>query len=197
LARLLVAPLAPTPTAASLLFVIGARLLWPVSLTFLPAALAIAVLRYRLFAIKVLVNRALVYGTLTTLVAALYVLIVGGLSALLQTSTPLAPVAVDGDRGCAVDSLIAPPPAARDRPLNVWRGRSRTGPNGRSDCGCGHRPRVATPAQPTPTPPAIPARPRTAAASVWDGVFRILAGLAVVETAGLAVSLILAPTASG
>lgn len=52
---------------------------------FFPIAFAVGILRYRLFDIDVILNRALVYGVLTTLVVALYVVVVGGLSALLET----------------------------------------------------------------------------------------------------------------
>ncbi len=52
---------------------------------FFPIAFAVGILRYRLFDIDVILNRALVYGVLTTVVVALYVVVVGGLSALLET----------------------------------------------------------------------------------------------------------------
>jgi signal transduction histidine kinase len=51
---------------------------------FIPLTISIAVLRYRLWDIDVLINRALVYGALTASVVVLYVLLVGGLGALLQ-----------------------------------------------------------------------------------------------------------------
>jgi signal transduction histidine kinase len=47
-------------------------------------AAAIAILRYRLFNIQILINRTLVYGALTAAVAGIYVLVVGGLGVLLQ-----------------------------------------------------------------------------------------------------------------
>lgn len=50
----------------------------------IPASLGVAILRYRLWDIDVIINRALVYGGLTASVVALYVLVVGSLGSLLQ-----------------------------------------------------------------------------------------------------------------
>jgi signal transduction histidine kinase len=55
----------------------------------LPAATAIAILRYRLYDIDVIINRALVYGVLTIVVVAFYVGVVGILSVLLQQRASL------------------------------------------------------------------------------------------------------------
>ncbi len=49
-----------------------------------PAATAIAILRYRLYDIDVIINRAIVYGVLTIVVVAFYVGVVGILTVLLQ-----------------------------------------------------------------------------------------------------------------
>jgi signal transduction histidine kinase len=49
----------------------------------------IAILRFRLFDIDLLINRTLVYGALTLMIMAVYMLIVGGLGSLLQAQSSL------------------------------------------------------------------------------------------------------------
>lgn len=53
--------------------------------TLFPIAVAVAVLRHNLFDIDTLLNRALVYGTLTFTVAAAYIVVVTALGAIFQT----------------------------------------------------------------------------------------------------------------
>ncbi|MCI0396375.1 MAG: sensor histidine kinase [Chloroflexi bacterium] len=55
-----------------------------------PLSLAIAVLRYQLFDIEIVVNRTLVYAGLTALVVGFYVLVVGALGSLLQAQGNVA-----------------------------------------------------------------------------------------------------------
>jgi hypothetical protein len=45
---------------------------WWLTMTIVPLSLSIAVLRYRLYEIDILINRTLVYGALTALLAAVY-----------------------------------------------------------------------------------------------------------------------------
>ena len=56
--------------------------LWVISALFLPICIGIAILRYRLWDIDVIINKTLVYGSLTGILAALYAGLILGLEAL-------------------------------------------------------------------------------------------------------------------
>jgi signal transduction histidine kinase len=64
----------------------------------IPITLALAILRYRLWDIDIVINRSLVYTGLTLSVIGLYILIVGSLGRILQTSlaNPVVPFAATG-----------------------------------------------------------------------------------------------------
>jgi len=83
-----VAPAVLAPLDGVLPRVSGVVFLW--LLIALPAAVAVAVLRYRLDGIDVVINRTLVYGALTVLVIGVYVVVVGYLAALLRRENDLA-----------------------------------------------------------------------------------------------------------
>jgi signal transduction histidine kinase len=79
----------------------------------IPIAIGIAILRYRLYDIDIIINRTLVYGALTACVVGLYVLIISYLSLLFQTS------------GSFLISLVATGVVAvLFQPLRVWRQRA-------------------------------------------------------------------------
>ena len=81
---------APVPTSSRSLaaHLIGYALIYTAMLL-IPLSIGIAVLRYRLYDIDLVINRTLVYGALTACVVLLYVLVVGGLGALLQVQGSL------------------------------------------------------------------------------------------------------------
>jgi signal transduction histidine kinase len=87
------------PTSASpgalLAHLIGYMFVAYLALLLIPVSIGIAMLRHSLFDVDVVINRTLVYGTLTAGVVLLYVLVVAGLGALLQL------------RGNLIISLIA------------------------------------------------------------------------------------------
>jgi signal transduction histidine kinase len=91
----LVAPLgAQHAQALSALIVQGAFYLF---MAFIPLSLGVAILRYRLWGIDIIVNRTLVYAALTIGVVALYTLVVGGLGALLRArGSPLVALLATG-----------------------------------------------------------------------------------------------------
>src|SRR5215216_1618747 len=69
----------------------ASNVLFAVGISFLPVAAGIAILRYRLYEIDRLINRTLVYGLLTVLLAGVYaglVLVLGELSGGLAGGTP-------------------------------------------------------------------------------------------------------------
>jgi signal transduction histidine kinase len=84
-------------------------LVGPLPLASLPLLTGLAILKYRLFDIDLLINRTLVYGALSVFVVGLYALIVGGASALF------------GSGGNLLISLIATGVAALlFQPLRGW-----------------------------------------------------------------------------
>jgi signal transduction histidine kinase len=73
-----------TSPGALIAHLIGYMLIGYLAMLLIPITIGIAVLRYHLFDIDLVINRALVYGALTAAVVGLYVLVVGGLGELLQ-----------------------------------------------------------------------------------------------------------------
>jgi hypothetical protein len=59
-------------------------LIFPIALLLLPLSVGFSIMRYRLYDIDVLINRTLVYGTLTVILTGVYVGLIIGLQALLR-----------------------------------------------------------------------------------------------------------------
>lgn len=66
-----------------------AWLIGGISVALMPVAIGVAILRYRLYDIDLIINRTLLYGAMTACVVGLYVLVVGYLGALFQTEDSL------------------------------------------------------------------------------------------------------------
>ena len=77
----------------------------------IPLAMTVAILRYRLYDIDLIINRALVYGALSGVLALVYL---GGVVLLQQL---LAPLTADSDAAIAASTLAV---AALFRPLRAW-----------------------------------------------------------------------------
>jgi len=84
LGRLVPLLIFPSLSTSSSPYVLVSTYLYPLGLLLIPLTLGFAILRYRLWDIDILINRTLVYGTLTALLALIYVGLIFGLQYLLR-----------------------------------------------------------------------------------------------------------------
>jgi hypothetical protein len=111
LIKALIPGLTSTPGHTVLLALVGGTVVY-LALSFLPVSFAVAILRYRLWEIDVLINRALVYGSLTASIVALYAGGVLGLQKIFQSVT-----------GQSSDLAVAIATLAVAALFNPWRHR--------------------------------------------------------------------------
>lgn len=83
-AGILAEPLFVSSGLSALIYEVADTTVITLAYFLIPLSIGIAILRYRLFDIDLIINRALVYGMLTAVIAGLYVLTVGGIGTLLQ-----------------------------------------------------------------------------------------------------------------
>ena len=88
LALSIVAP-TPSSTGALATLLVGVAVIY-LAVLLIPVSIGVAMLRHHLFDVDVLINHTLVYGALTASVIGMYVLLVGSLGALFQSSGSLA-----------------------------------------------------------------------------------------------------------
>jgi hypothetical protein len=86
---------------------VGALVVFPVSISLIPIAIGVAVLKYRLYDIDRLINRTLVYGLLTALLISVYAGLVCLLGRLLDPATGDSALAVAAST-LAVAALFQP-----------------------------------------------------------------------------------------
>ena len=87
LGRLVPLLIFPSLSTSSSFYFLLSTYVYPFGLLLIPLTLGIAILRYRLWDIDILINRTLVYGTLTGLLALLYVGLVITLQAIFKGVT--------------------------------------------------------------------------------------------------------------
>lgn len=80
-----IAPTALSPGSVTLVYDLIDLTGVTLSYLFIPLAIGVAILRYRLWDIDVIINRALVYSALTACVVVAYVLVVGSLGVMFRT----------------------------------------------------------------------------------------------------------------
>ena len=83
LGRLVPLLIFPSLSASNSLYFLVSTYVYPVGLLLIPLSLGIAILRYRLWDIDTIINRALVYGGLSLLLVAVYLVLIVGLESLL------------------------------------------------------------------------------------------------------------------
>jgi hypothetical protein len=86
---------------------LGGLVIFPVNISLIPIAIGVAILKYRLYDIDRVINRALVYGLLTVLLGAVYTAGVFGLGQLLNPVTGESALAVAAST-LAVAALFQP-----------------------------------------------------------------------------------------
>jgi len=91
----------PSLSASSSFYFLISTYVYPPGLLLIPLSLGVAILRYRLWDIDTLINKALVYGGLSLLLAAVYLGLIVGLESLLglvsgQASQPVVIVVAGG-----------------------------------------------------------------------------------------------------
>jgi hypothetical protein len=74
----------PTSPGALVAYLVEYTVIGYLAVLLIPLSIGVAILRQHLWDIDLIINRTLVYGTLTASIVLLYVLVVGGLGVLLQ-----------------------------------------------------------------------------------------------------------------